>query len=891
MSISFKEPYGYCAFVLERKDVAVNIYEWPALYEPTLGENAKKYIFVSYSHEDTDIVYQDLKILSENGARIWYDKAMHVGQNWVERAQNKITDKNCAAVLFYVSMNSLRSSAFLQELEFAQKRVQEDTAFSFMSINIGKVPAFELLKKLDIDEDCFLQILSAFNQKKLFIPRSDNPLDQEHVVKLIDLFEDKEAIDLSKCQINMTQLFEYANYEQGLQIVRYRGADSIVTVPAVANGRKILAIGINAFRNNIILKKVNIPEGVKVLDDFSFSGCTSLETVSLPNSLVRLGYEAFRECYSLTEIVIPYNVEKIGDYCFYKCHNLANIVVLSSVPLSIEFAAFSECHAMETFNLPETTTYVGPYAFNNCINLGSIVLTRNIQQIGLSAFYNCASLSIVKINTKKVLDNNKWFARCRNLKKVIVSAEQQSQYLRNDTWDNDRELLVYKLETPRNITHDAGVISWDSVDAADFYKILVNRESYECKKPLYFIQTEEENYCLTCSVSAHSYDGNIMSSDNSPEIEVKSNYKIFEIQKSGDDIILVRYNGSDDVVKIPDNVTEIGEAVFYNHEEIREVRLPDKLVKIGRRAFYHCLNLQKIEFPAKLEEIGSEAFWGAHIKDIVLPENVKSIGESCFACCNYLTNLRICSNILKAGNKAFYRCINLKKVVLPNKFPELYNGMFRGCTELDDITLPEGIKTIRSGSVSYIMRLQRIIIPQTVTDIEKGAFSNSFGLVDIFVDEKNPVYYDQKGVLFKREGNSIILYPADRRENEFIIDDSVSEIDDYAFMDAEHLEKITIGLNVSRIGSGAFERCPNLCEVIVNGDVDVIGENAFKDCIHLDRIFLLSAVVPEIKKDIFSNVSADFKIIVPEKYMKNYARIVEWQKYLYLLRPLRVSDK
>jgi hypothetical protein len=865
----------------------MNIYEWPALYEPTLGENAKKYIFISYSHEDTDIVYQDLKILSENGARIWYDKAMHVGQNWVERAQNKINDKNCAAVLFYVSTNSLRSSAFLQELEYAQERVKEDAAFTFMSINVGKVSAFELLKSLDLDEDAFLQILNAFNQRKLFIPRSDNPLDQEHVVKLIDLFEDKEAIDLSKCQINKTQFFEYANYEQGLQIVKYRGSDSIVTVPATANGRKVLAIGINAFRNNLAIKKVNIPEGIKVLDDFSFSGCTSLETVSLPNSLMRLGYEAFRECYSLTEIVIPYNVGKIGDYCFYKCHNLANIVVLSSVPLSIEFAAFSECHAMETFILPETTTHVGPYAFNNCINLGSFVLPRNIQQIGLSAFYNCASLSTVKINTQKVLDNNRWFARCRNLKRVIVGAEQQSQYMFNTTWDESRDLLVYKLETPRNIVHDAGVISWDSVDAADFYTILINGESYECKRPFYFIQIAEENYCLTCSVSAHSYDENIMSSDPSPEIEVKSNYKIFEIQEGEDDVILVRYNGTDAVVKIPDNVTVIGDEVFYNHEEIREVRLPDKLVKIGRRAFYHCLNLQKIDFPATLKEISSEAFWGAHIKEMVLPENVKMIGDSCFACCNYLTKLQICSSSMRAGNKAFYRCINLKKVILPNEFPELYNGMFRGCTELDDITLPTGIKTIRSGSISYIMRLQRIIIPQTVTEIEKEAFSNSFGLINIFVDEKNPVYYDQKGVLFKREDNRMVLYPADRRGNEYVIDDSVSGIDDYAFMDAEHLEKITIGANVSRIGSGAFERCPNLCEVIVKGDVDIIERNAFKDCINLDRILLLSAVVPEIQQDIFTNVSANFKIIVPEKYLKNYSRIVEWQKYLYLLRPLK----
>jgi predicted nucleotide-binding protein len=74
--------------------------DWPELYEAPSGENSKKYIFISYSHEDAGIVYQDLKTLAANGARIWYDRAMHVGQNWIERARNKIQDKNCAAVLY-----------------------------------------------------------------------------------------------------------------------------------------------------------------------------------------------------------------------------------------------------------------------------------------------------------------------------------------------------------------------------------------------------------------------------------------------------------------------------------------------------------------------------------------------------------------------------------------------------------------------------------------------------------------------------------------------------------------------------------------------------------------------------------------------------------------------
>ena len=130
-------------------------------------------------------------------------------------------------------------------------------------------------------------------------------------------------------------------------------------------------------------------------------------------------------------------------------------------------------------------------------------------------------------------------------------------------------------------------------------------------------------------------------------------------------------------------------------------------------------------------------------------------------------------------------------------------------------------------------------------------------------------------------------YPADKKDREYHIDSSVTKVLNCAFMDAEHLEKVVIEANLSEIGRSAFERCPNLSEVIINGDVELIEKNVFKDCINLSSLALLGAVVPEIRDDIFANVSANFKILVPERYLKNYLRIIEWQKYKYLLKPLR----
>jgi len=860
--------------------------DWPELYEAPSGENSKKYIFISYSHEDAGIVYQDLKTLAANGARIWYDRAMHVGQNWIERARNKIQDKNCAAVLFYISTNSLQSSAILEELEYTLQRSRNDDSFSYMSVNIGEKTAFELLKSTDVNEAAFLKFLTAFSEDKLFIPRNSDPFHTDHILKLIEVFEEADAIDLSKCNINQSQLFEYSAFNQGIQITRYSGADSIISIPSLINGKKVLAIGINTFRGKEEIKKVNVPEGIQVIDDFAFSGCINLESITLPNSLTTLGYEVFRECYSLSEITIPYNVEVIGDYCFYKCHKLYTIRLLPINPLTIRFAAFSECHALEQLILPDTTIEIGPYAFNNCINLNNLCIPPNIQKIGLSAFYSCASLTSVRLKTVRYFENQKWFARCRNLNTIEVDAGKMDQFLSDPTWDSCRDYLQFKLDPPSNVSFEAGIISWDSVKKAEYYTVTINGEQYESMRPLYNAPQLEGHTVTKVTVRACSYENAIIDSDESSEITIELSANTFEVECAENEVILKKYNRKSPIVVIPDNITVIGAGAFYNHEEIREIRFPRGLKRIEDKAFYHCLNLMKMQLPDGLTDIGDEAFWGVSVKELVIPESVRRLGKSCFACCNDLAELSILSSGVKADVKAFYRCVVLKKVNFPNGIDELANGMFRGCTELDSLVLPSGLKAIRSGSISYVMRLQRIMIPASVTVIEEGAFANSFAMNEIYVDDNNTVYYDKGGVLFSRADDALIQYPADRKNADYTIDDEVKAVAASAFADAEHLENVIIGKGVRKIGNSAFERCPSLKRVAITGEIEQIGKYAFKDCINLEKMILLSGLVPEIEPGIFNNVGSNFRIFVPGKYIRNYLRVIEWKEYHYLIQEL-----
>ena len=67
----------------------------------------RKYIFVSYARDDTDAVMPYLKLLQKNGCRVWYDKGIKGGDNWMTTLAMKI--KGCSQYLLFSSKTSTKS--------------------------------------------------------------------------------------------------------------------------------------------------------------------------------------------------------------------------------------------------------------------------------------------------------------------------------------------------------------------------------------------------------------------------------------------------------------------------------------------------------------------------------------------------------------------------------------------------------------------------------------------------------------------------------------------------------------------------------------------------------------------------------------------------------------
>ena len=74
-------------------------------------------------------------------------------------------------------------------------------------------------------------------------------------------------------------------------------------------------IGAMAFKKNISLKEVNIPNTVKTIGPFGFLGCRNLESVILSEGITEIGQGAFAGT-NLKLVIIPSTVESVKEGMF-----------------------------------------------------------------------------------------------------------------------------------------------------------------------------------------------------------------------------------------------------------------------------------------------------------------------------------------------------------------------------------------------------------------------------------------------------------------------------------------------------------------------------------------------------------------------------------------------
>ncbi|HEY4607619.1 MAG TPA: toll/interleukin-1 receptor domain-containing protein, partial [Ilumatobacteraceae bacterium] len=74
-------------------------------------------LFLSYAHQDLDVVTSLRRDLEDLGQTVWLDESLHGGQIWWEEILRQV--RQCNGFVLAVSATSLASEACLAEWEYA----------------------------------------------------------------------------------------------------------------------------------------------------------------------------------------------------------------------------------------------------------------------------------------------------------------------------------------------------------------------------------------------------------------------------------------------------------------------------------------------------------------------------------------------------------------------------------------------------------------------------------------------------------------------------------------------------------------------------------------------------------------------------------------------------
>ena len=227
-----------------------------------------------------------------------------------------------------------------------------------------------------------------------------------------------------------------------------------------------------------------------------------------------------------------------------------------------------------------------------------------------------------------------------------------------------------------------------------------------------------------------------------------------------------------------------------------------------------------------------ESPWRAYntdIKSVVIEYGVNNIMEQAFSVCWNLKSIEISNSVTSIGRHAFQFCTRLTSINIPNSVTSIGKYAFTSCSRLESVVIPNSIISIEDRAFQFCRSLTSVTIPYSVTQIGYGAFGFCKKLLSINVDKNNINYKSINGVLYTKDGYTLICYP-NAISGSYSIPDGVISIESSSFSKCYGLTSVTIPKSVISIGSYAFYSCSGLSTITLPDSVTYLGENVFGNC-------------------------------------------------------------
>lgn len=368
---------------------------------------------------------------------------------------------------------------------------------------------------------------------------------------------------------------------------------SVVSIP-----ENVRLIAQEAFANTNVTE-VHLPEGIRMIDDCTFSSCKNLRNIQIPLGVTKIGEQAFSSCSSLTNVELPEGITEIGEDAFRWCRSLESINIPESTTF-IGSSAFDLCSSLKSIRLPQNLTRVESSSFDGCSSLEQVVLSEQLTYIGDRAFMGTGITSL-HLGDKVSYIGQSAFASCRSLSDLQVSPDNP-YYLTEDNvlFDKEKTVLKYyaylKENSEYNIPEGVTAIEMNAMNGNPNLKLV--------RFPKSLLRIGESAFSGCEQLDSIEWN------------------KALEVIESGAFTQCVNLR----TALIPSQVRVIPLGCFAFCSSLVHVSLPKELIEIDDEAFCVCKSLSRLILPDHLKRIGDSVLYGTVVSELELPESLVSFG-------------------------------------------------------------------------------------------------------------------------------------------------------------------------------------------------------------------------------------------------------------------------
>ncbi len=658
---------------------------------------------------------------------------------------------------------------------------------------------------------------------------------------------------------------------------------NIITTPLYVDNHLVAC-------KNTVSGHIVIPEGTKSIADNAFLGCAAMMSVTLPDSLITIGTNAFKDCTILNTITnLSDNVKYIGEKAFYNTKYYNNSENWTGDVLYIGNHLIDGTKVTGEFTSDEKTITIADGAFKDSL-AEKVTLIGNINRIGAQAFYNCAELTTISLESGLTSIGENAFFNCNNLNSMNFQADSLDDwaaivfeneysnpmaYAKEERFNGQKADIVDFCED--TTTTISNYMFYGSDDLADVwfdegisyigYKAFANCNNLQSVYLPYSMKTINEDAFKNCVNLENMYFDGI--AEDWVGIDFKNEYAnpMYYAQKEYFGDTLVK-----DVI-IRDFVEVINYDAFNGCTSLTTITLPRTLKTVKESAFEGCDNLTDVYYDGTKTEWGNiyimsynddlknaeihyrqETVTPAHPYKYTVKEDgtIKITGYTGSTAQLTIPKELDGYTVTEIGDSAFYNKQSLTDVVIPDTVTVIGAKAFSKCDNLIMVTLPAGLKTIKNGAFLNNRNLRKVVIHEGCTTIEHQAFKDCERLN--FITLPSTLTY-VGNVAFVNTG---YYNNAENWENDMLY------IGEYLIACRETVVgRSTVKDGTKLIGIGAFYSCGEITEIILPDSLVYINDYAFQECKKLTDIVIPNSVI-DVGAGAFDNCGALETVVIPD---------------------------